>query len=51
MEAFGYRWSDMVAIALDGVEATWLDTSDKRELRARVERAAAELTAGLDQAG
>jgi len=51
MEAFGYRWSDMVAIALDGVEATWLDTSDKRELRARVEREAAELTAALDQAG
>ena len=25
MEAFGYRWEDMVAIALDGVEATWLD--------------------------
>ena len=32
MEAFGYRWEDMVAIALDGVEATWLDESDKREL-------------------
>jgi adenosine deaminase len=51
MVAFRYRWSDMVAIALDGVEATWLDTSDKRELRARVEREAAELTAALDQAG
>ncbi|HEV2928587.1 MAG TPA: hypothetical protein VGW74_07835, partial [Propionibacteriaceae bacterium] len=48
MEAFGYRWEDMVAIALDGVEATWLDESDKRELRARVEREAAELTAELD---
>ena len=49
MEAFGYRWEDMVAIALDGVEATWLDESDKRELRARVERAAAELGSELDQ--
>jgi adenosine deaminase len=48
MEAFGYRWEDMVAIALDGVEATWLDDSDKRELRARVERGAAELTQELD---
>jgi adenosine deaminase len=49
MEAFGYRWEDMVAIALDGVEATWLDESDKRELRARVERGAAELTTELDR--
>jgi adenosine deaminase len=48
MEAFDYRWEDMVAIALDGVEATWLDDTDKRELRARVEREAAELAAGLD---
>jgi hypothetical protein len=39
----------MVQIALDGVEATWLDDSDKRALRARVEREAAELTAALDQ--
>jgi len=38
----------MVAIALDGVEATWLDESDRRELRARVEREAADLTAELD---
>jgi hypothetical protein len=39
----------MVEIALDGVEATWLDDSDKRALRARVERDAAELRAELDQ--
>ncbi len=49
MEAFGYRWPDMVEIALDGVEATWLDETGKRELRARVEREAAELTAALDR--
>jgi adenosine deaminase len=49
MEAFDYRWPDMVAIALDGVEATWLDDSGKRALRAWVEREAAELTAQLDQ--
>jgi adenosine deaminase len=43
MAAFGYDWGDMTAIALDGVEATWLDDSDKRELAARVEREAAIL--------
>ena len=43
MEAFGYGWPDMVGIALDGVEATWLDEDGKRELRARVGREAAEL--------
>jgi adenosine deaminase len=48
MEAFDYRWEDMVEIALDGVEATWLDEGDKRELRARMEREAAELTTALD---
>jgi adenosine deaminase len=47
MEAFGYRWEDMVAIAVDGVEATWLDESDKRELRARIEREAAQLGSQL----
>jgi len=49
MEAFGYRWEDMVAIALDGVEATWLDDGDKRELRARIEREAAELAPRPDE--
>jgi adenine deaminase len=49
MEAFGYRWPDMVEIALDGVEATWLDETGKRALRARVEREAADLTAALNQ--
>ena len=47
MAAFGYGWDDMVAIALDGVEASWLDDAEKRELRARVERAAAELGRAL----
>jgi adenosine deaminase len=49
MEAFDYRWPDMVEIALDGVEATWLDDGDKRELRARIERDAAALGQGLDR--
>ncbi len=48
MEAFGYTWNDMVAIALDGVEASWLDDDDARALRGRIteegERLGAELT-------
>jgi adenosine deaminase len=43
MAAFGYDWADMTAIALDGVEATWLDDGDKGALAARVEREAASL--------
>ena len=31
--AFGWGWDDMVAIALDGVEACWLDETDKAVLR------------------
>lgn len=42
-EAFGYDFDTMVAIALDGVDATWLDDSDRRALRRRVEAAAADL--------
>ena len=34
--AFDYGWDDMVQIALDGVEACWLDESDKAPLRARI---------------
>jgi adenosine deaminase len=49
MEAFDYRWPDMVEIALDGVEASWLDDSGKAELRGRIEREAVELTTALDQ--
>lgn len=35
-EAFGYGWDDMVAIALDGVEACWLDEVDKSALREQI---------------
>ncbi len=42
-EAFGYDWQDMVAIALDGVEACWLGDADKAALRDRIARAASEL--------
>src|SRR5439155_21450373 len=42
-EAFGYGFDDMVDTSLAGVDATWLDDSEKRELRGKVESAAAEL--------
>jgi adenine deaminase len=35
--ALGLGWDEMVAVALDGVEATWLDATEKRELRSRFE--------------
>ena len=41
--AFGWGWDDMVAIALDGVEATWLEPEAKDALRWRVESARREL--------
>ena len=31
-------WDEMVAVALDGVDATWLDEGEKRALRADFER-------------
>ncbi|MBL7495517.1 adenosine deaminase [Frankia sp. CNm7] len=46
-EAFGYTFDDMVTIALDGVEATWLDPDAKRALRTRVTAEAAALAARL----
>jgi len=41
--AFEFTWDDMVRIAVDGVEATWLDDDAKRSLTARVEKEGAEL--------
>jgi adenosine deaminase len=38
-EAFGWDWDDMVGIALDGVEACWLDEDGKASLRQRTEEA------------
>jgi adenosine deaminase len=31
-------WDEMTAVALDGVEASWLDPGEKAELRADFER-------------
>jgi adenine deaminase len=47
MRAFDYSWDDMVQISLDGVEATWLDESAKRELTAKVQREAGTLGASI----
>jgi adenosine deaminase len=44
-EAFEWGWSSMVQIALDGVEACWLDEEDKRGLRRDFERDIDELRA------
>jgi adenosine deaminase len=41
--AWNWTWDQMVGLALDGVEATWLDDSDKRALSARVTAEAARL--------
>jgi adenosine deaminase len=41
--AFGWGWDEMVAIALDGVEACWLDDSDKAILRGQINSAAKAL--------
>lgn len=40
-DAFDYSFDDMVVIAADGIEATWLDDDDKRRLRAQLSDAAA----------
>jgi adenosine deaminase len=41
--AWNWDFDQMVAIALDGVEATWLDEDDKRALSARIRAEAARL--------
>ncbi|MGZ8743702.1 MAG: adenosine deaminase [Nocardioides sp.] len=46
-EAFGWGWPEMVTIALDGVDACWLDTNDKAALRRRVVTTADEEGRGL----
>ncbi|MGH8884326.1 MAG: adenosine deaminase [Egibacteraceae bacterium] len=44
MDAFGYSWDDMVEITLDGIEATWLDESEKQAMRFTFRAAADRLT-------
>lgn len=42
-QAWNWSWDQMVDIAVDGVEASWLDDSEKRALSARVRERGAEL--------
>lgn len=43
-DAFGYEFADMVDIAGDGIDASWLDDDDKRRLHGRLQAAAEEFT-------
>jgi adenosine deaminase len=42
--AFGWGWHEMVDIALDAVDACWLDDSAKVVLRRQITAAATALT-------
>jgi adenosine deaminase len=42
-EALGMSFEDMSQVALDGIEAAWLDETEERALRTRFDRALAEL--------
>ena len=44
-EALDLSFDDMAGVALDGVEACWLDDGDKRRLRTEFEREIAEIRA------
>jgi adenosine deaminase len=46
-DAFGYGFDEMVKVSLDGVESSWLEDSDARALRARIEGAATALRTEL----
>ncbi|MGF7236636.1 MAG: adenosine deaminase [Frankia sp.] len=45
--AFDYSFDEMVAVAMDGVEASWLDDGGKAALRTTITAAAADLGARL----
>jgi adenosine deaminase len=49
--AFDWGWEDMVAIALDGVEACWLDESGKAARRREIREAATALAPDASAAG
>jgi adenosine deaminase len=44
--AFGWGWPEMIEVARDGIEACWLDESDKVDLRDRITKAAVTLNPG-----
>ena len=41
--ALGMSWGEMCAVALDGVEASWLEDGEKRRMRGEFEAAIAEI--------
>ncbi len=43
-EALGMSWDEMTAVARDGVEASWLDETDKRQLRQEFDAEIAAIT-------
>jgi adenosine deaminase len=49
-EAFGYGFDDMVRVALDGVEASWLDPGGQANIRAHILDAAAGLRLSMGPA-
>jgi len=49
--AFDYSFDTMVAIALAGVDATWLTDSEKAALRSRISTAALELAGSIGSSG
>ncbi len=51
MEAFDYTWDDMVAIALEGVEGSWLDPDDARALKERITAEGDRLRPVVDMEG
>jgi adenosine deaminase len=44
-EALEMPWDEMVSVALDSVEASWLDEGEKRALRASFEQEIAAISA------
>lgn len=48
LEGCGWGWKEACALSLAGVEASWLDDTAKRALRARFEREIAQLEAALN---
>ena len=49
--AFDYSFDAMVAIALAGVDATWLTDSEKAALRSQISTAALELAGSIGSSG
>jgi adenosine deaminase len=49
--AFGYDFEHMTAIALAGVDATWISPTEKATIRSRVQSGADDLGVRISQGG